>query len=69
MAPTVTSLYSKHRRWALDLAREHDDSDEGRLTALVSLWRCVRAWDPDSSFKEFAEPQIVAALKRTAVEA
>lgn len=66
---TVPSLYSKHRAWALGLAEQHDDSDEGRLTALVALWRCTREWDLDSSFKGYAEPLIVAALKRTAVEA
>jgi len=65
---SVPSLYNKHREWALLLAKELDDSDEGRLTALVSVWRCAREWDGEGRFRDFAGPMIEAALKRTAVE-
>jgi hypothetical protein len=64
---TAPSLYQRHRKWALSLAAEHDDSDGGRLTALVVLWRCVKEWDLDSDFRDFARPRILEALQRERV--
>ena len=65
---TVPSLYQHHRAWALDLAAEHEDTDEDRLTALVVLWQSCREYE-GGGFKDFARPRILEALKRTAVEA
>lgn len=69
MARTVTvpSMYERHREWALDLAREHDDSDEGHLVALVVLWQCCREY-PRAGFRKAVEPHIVEALQRQEVE-
>lgn len=62
---TVASRYSQHRAWALGLAEKHDDSDEGRLVALVVLWQCCREHQ-EGSFKAFAGPRIIEALQRVA---
>ena len=64
---TVTGRYGKYRDWALNLAVEYDDSDEGRLTALVVLWRCCREVGPQEDFKAVARPLIVNALERERV--
>jgi hypothetical protein len=67
MARTMTSLYDSHRKWALSLAEQRDDSDEGRLTALVVLWKCCREYE-DGGFRDFAKPRIEEALGRKEAE-
>jgi len=62
---TVASLYARNRGWVLALAEELDDSDEGRLAALVVLWQCCREYD-GGSFKKFARPRVEQALRAMA---